>query len=227
MALGALLVGACGGQSEYPPGSVGDEGSGSSSGTNSSGSSGAAGSSSGGSSSSGSSSGSSPSPPVATYCSNSQAYNQECKVTDACQVALAADCDSYASQLSAQWIEAYNSCADVNSCDYGTVTNTAFQSCLSNAVQTMTPTAAQQKVAVDFCATCAESLKTTSAQCVADFFVGGEYPAGLGTTLFPYDDAVAQSVDSSCVSASGCDNFGTCAPRVAIAATEPAACSSR
>jgi hypothetical protein len=178
----------------------------------------------------------------ADLCSALSGYVTRCNVTDACQLAESKDCATAASSYSAGTLAATSACINAIPCgDAGSSPNTCFQTVVSNGTSPVTPTAAQAKLAQDYCATCAASNGgQTVADCVATFYTttigdsGVAVGAGPGSGLQTLNDSVATSVDTKCVPALGDGGIVACAATFRVCEGEtylaalpapPAACS--
>jgi hypothetical protein len=192
-------------------------------------------SSSGSPGSGGSSGGTSPT----DYCSAISAYVSKCNLTDACDVAEEKECSSIAAAFSAQELSAEISCASVGTC--GDAGDSAISDCVNAKQASFTPTAAQTKIAADFCAQCAEAFSDTPAQCQTAFFAGTGTTSGTGFTagefgslILDLSDAVTTSIDTTCTPSLSADagqacveSFATCAAtQLNTLVPTPAACQT-
>jgi hypothetical protein len=134
------------------------------------------------------------------YCSQASDYVARCHITDACTLAQIQDCSTTASNFSAATLAAEAACFSAASCgDGGTTT-------LANCPQPApgAPTAAQTKLAEDYCAVC-HGLNQTAADCVAGFYRSGPNEAGLptlpgpGSSAIRLSDSFATNVDAECI----------------------------
>ena len=96
-------------------------------------------------------------------------------------------------------------------------------------------TAAQTKLASDYCGACAVPLGQTVGACTSAFWglqLDAGTPPGPGAPRLSYADAIVSKVDSSCTpphgdgGASACDSFALCAQEATAASLPqpPAAC---
>ncbi len=171
----------------------------------------------------------------ADYCSALSSYVSRCNLTNACITATVGQCSSLASVASSAALAANAECLNETPCgDAGQTLD--LQGCYQAKLAAPTPTAAQTKLAQDYCAVCAAPGQSAAA-CASSFYptdtdagvaVGGVPGAG---TLLQYSDAVATNIDAQCVPADagalGCLGFGVCALKTLAAAAppEPAACT--
>ncbi len=83
-------------------------------------------------------------------------------------------------------------------------------SCLSRAQKGLTTTDSHDKLAQDYCSTCAPSVRG----CAANFYAHGKKLPGL--LVLAYAPAVVDAIDAQCTGQSGCAaKFTTCAKQVA------------
>jgi hypothetical protein len=147
------------------------------------------------------SSGSSTGTSTSDYCSQASDYVSRCHITNACTLAQLQDCGTIASNYSAATLAAEAACFSAATCgDAGT---TPLASCPQPAPGA--PTAAQTKLAEDYCAVC-PGLNQTTADCVAGFYgSGGANEAGIptlpgpGNSAIRLSDSFATNVDSQCI----------------------------
>jgi hypothetical protein len=117
---------------------------------------------------------------------------------------------SFASQTAGS---ALASCVAAAPCAPDPLDEDGVARCFIDKLEALTPTAAQQKVATDFCASCNEP---GTISCSAGFFADIKVAGGF--MVLTVSDDMAQEIDATCfgvgVSAAGgetCqDAFGTC-----------------
>jgi hypothetical protein len=133
------------------------------------------------------------------YCSALSSYATKCNITDPCTQASIQNCESYAGTYSSAWLAAVTSCAAETTCVDGG--GAAATSCVRGLQASLTPTAAQEKLAQDYCALCATTAKQTAAQCTQGFYQqpGDGGLGGPGAFYLDYSDTVATSIDTQCV----------------------------
>jgi hypothetical protein len=181
-----------------------------------------------------SSNGSGSSETPADFCSQLQGYVTKCNVTDPCTVQTSSNCTQLASALSSQTLAAYAQCYTDSSC--GDAGAALAASCFATATKNLTPSAAQEKLATDYCAVCTVAPET-AAECAAGFYsTGGDGGTpGVGSSILDLSDSLATQLDTQCVakiaagsSALVClSSLGICAePIIAAAVTLPAACTT-
>ena len=170
------------------------------------------------------------------YCSAISSYATRCNVTNACLTATENDCSALASAYSGATLATVSACLNAIPC--GDAGANAAAACFQIATSKGAPTAAQTKLAQDYCAVCAGSQ--TTAECASTFFTttagdsGVTVATGPGNGLLGFSDTVATTVDTKCVPALGdggllacAATFRICEAQVSLAAlpTAPAACT--
>jgi hypothetical protein len=167
----------------------------------------------------------------AGFCADYQAYATKCNVHDACTTAILADCTSFASVFSSGYLSAFSTCASEETCVDGG--GTTASTCFASAQAALQPTAAQAKLATDYCASCAPAPQTP-AQCAASFYSTGDGGLGIGSTLLDLNDTLTASIDTKCAETIGTDagllgcseGFYLClASQLTSVVTLPAACT--
>ena len=139
------------------------------------------------------------------YCTALGNYFRQCNLNDPCSQAEVRDCAMTSAGLSDGYLNATTACAQQATCgDAGVV---AGSSCVRAALANLQPTAAQQKLATDYCNVCATAASQAQATCVAAFYVssGDGGIGGPGVFLFPLNDTLAQQVDQTCIPALSAD----------------------
>jgi hypothetical protein len=133
------------------------------------------------------------------YCSALASYASRCNITDPCTQASVQNCATYAGTYSSAWLGAVAQCAAEATCVDGG--GTAATSCIQGLQASLAPSAAQEKLAEDYCALCATSAHQSTAQCTAGFYQqpGDGSLGGPGAFYLEYSDTIASSIDTQCV----------------------------
>jgi len=161
------------------------------------------------------------------FCSAQADFQTRCSATTACDRSRLAACSQASAALSDAARAAVAECGVQADCTKSFFT-IAGNACTVGKLQNATPTAAQAKVATDYCAAC----DPTNSGCAAAFFAGSAAPGGA--VLLASDD-VASQIDSRCIvagsdaGAAACkSDFVDCAGREFLAATpSPADCGDQ
>jgi hypothetical protein len=134
------------------------------------------------------------------YCSALQGYASKCNITDPCTTASLQNCAAASAVLSSAYLSTITSCVSEATCvDGGGATATA---CFTSGVASLMPTAAQQKLAADYCAACAASQFQTTTQCQANFYKAADGGiAGVGSFFLEYSDTIVTAIDTQCTPA--------------------------
>ena len=138
-------------------------------------------------SSSGGGDGSAPSS-EAGFCDTLASAYAKCGGGTSCSASLGADCTKLASLLSPSVLDGAKSCVEQTACGSDPL------ACLGKALGNAKPSAAQTKLATDYCASC--SVVSGDA-CTTAFFGTASVP-GLAFVLLPFGDGPLEAVDSSC-----------------------------
>jgi hypothetical protein len=181
---------------------------------------------------------------AADYCSALSSYVSTCKITDPCTVASAQTCSQYVSAFSPAALTAFTTCTTTLSC--GEAGEDTTSKCLAEQEAEISPSAAQMKLATDYCNACAASYAEDPTTCATtDFYAqlttanteGGSSgtSADIGTPFLELSDPLIASVDTACALPLGADagpvacvaGFEECAGTVIEKAVKtPAACQS-
>jgi hypothetical protein len=158
------------------------------------------------------------------FCQSLSAYYARCQLTADCYRTNLMNCGAESYALSDVARRAFLDCQSSVPCTQGS--DAIRQSCFSAALATATPTAAQFKLASDYCAACATSGTTCNT---ATFFKEGITTAGDGPGFLAllYNDTIATSIDRQCFSTGvvGCDaSFRICEAYVVQAQVAGDAC---
>ena len=172
------------------------------------------------------------------YCATLSNYVTKCHITDPCITASVQQCSTAASAYSPAALTAVISCVGDAAC--GDAGLGSLPACIQQKQAAATPSAAQSKLAQDYCAICPRPNQTAT-DCVARFYTGAVAneagtTVGPGNGLFNLNDSVTGSIDSQCIPKIAADagffgcafTFETCSLGVVLAAvgTAPAACGS-
>jgi hypothetical protein len=148
------------------------------------------------------------------YCADLTSLAQKCNLTDPCSQAEVRDCAQIASSLSNAAVNAAEQCLggnDVQCPNTDGGTTSATTQCYTNALLGAQPTAAQQKLAQDYCNACAASMNLAVDACTSGFFKGADGGSGgLGTLFLYYNDDLITKIDQTCTPAFSTDagSFG-------------------
>ena len=111
----------------------------------------------------------------------------------ACDLQNVANCEQFSQVLSQNARKAVADCAPKTACG-----SDAGSRCYLNELSKDTPTAADQKLAQDYCNACPGAVSTD--ECLADFFFkpdgGGE---GKFYFLMEFDDQIVGQIDTTCI----------------------------
>jgi hypothetical protein len=179
-------------------------------------------------------------PPSSDFCSQASDYVTRCHVTDACTLAFVQECSTIAGNDSAATLAAQADCIHAATCSDAGAAGSGLAGCLlQKPASPPAPTAAQTKLAQDYCAVCPRAGQT-AAECVAGFYgnvndAGATGVGGPGNAIFGLSDSVASSVDTQCIPKLGGDagtfgcalTFDACLFPIVVAAVKPpAACTT-
>ena len=172
--------------------------------------------------------------PSTDYCGALGAYMTRCNVTDPCNQAILDECPSFETAYSQAYLQAAVSCSSTVACgDSGIPTTT---SCFQQTLAASPLTAADQKLAADFCASCSFPAGASASACAADFYASDDAgKAGLGAVARYYTDDIVDQIDRTCLpvpadaGALCATTFEFCAFRIAAQhmPARPAACNDR
>lgn len=124
----------------------------------------------------------------AGFCDALASAYSKCSGGTSCGSALGADCTKLASLLSPSVLDGAKSCVEKTAC------GTDPLACLGKALGSAKPSAAQTKLATDYCQSC--SVVGGDA-CTSAFFGTASVP-GLAFALLPFGDAPLEAVGSAC-----------------------------
>ena len=121
----------------------------------------------------------------------SSAYSK-CATPTSCGTAMSADAAKLASLLSPSLLDGATTCVKSTACGADPL------ACLGKALGSAKPSAAQTKLATDYCESCSA---VGGDACKTAFFGTADVP-GLGFLLLPFGDAPLDAVDSACTKSS-------------------------
>lgn len=131
-----------------------------------------------------------------SYCRDEEAFATRCISKQECRTDLKAQCDTRARFYSEGYKAAFSTCQSSSPCDKAGLGSP----CVDDALKKRAPTAAQQKLADDFCAACASGAAAVREEGIA---CAGRVIRGSGPTLGPHilavDDASAPAVGATCI----------------------------
>jgi len=137
-----------------------------------------------------------------TFCSASQSAQTTCKTPADCDGTLTAACANLAGVVQQSALDKARDCLESGVC--GTA------SCFSRAQKGLTTTDSHDKLAQDYCSTCAKSVQ----DCATNFYVHGKKLPGL--LVLAYAPSVIDAIDAQCTGSTGCaSKFTACATQVA------------
>jgi hypothetical protein len=133
------------------------------------------------------------------YCSALSQFAQMCGRNDPCTMAEVRDCSMIAGNLSTAAQNAAAQCESSGQvmCPMDGGTNNS--SCLTNALASAQPSAAQQKLAQDYCNVCAAPMNETVAACTTAFYQNADGGGTSGYLFLLYNDDIVTKVDQTCV----------------------------
>ena len=131
---------------------------------------------------------------VDPYCKALSDYCGRCQAQlSACEIQNIANCELTSQVLSVSARAAAKDCADKASCG-----DDAGGRCVLQKLSKVTPSAAQQKLAQDYCNVCPGL--DTSDQCAADFYFKADGGApGTGDVLIELNDGLIAAIDKACI----------------------------
>jgi hypothetical protein len=130
-------------------------------------------------------------------CAAETTYYDRCMLDAPCDQTNLKNCAAFGSSLSAAAVDAYVACGPEFPCS---ATADPTQSpCVAAKLAMATPTAAQLKLATDYCMACGQSIKPTCD--AASFYSVGAGGAanGVGFYALLFDDAVIHVLDTTCI----------------------------
>jgi hypothetical protein len=167
-----------------------------------------------------------------TFCGALKPYLTACPATGTSQAclqaqvgALSTECSGISSQYSTAYKNAVVRCAAPTSCMFS---DPFLTPCFEQAVLSAPFTAAQTKLADDYCALCASNASIDAAACPRQFW--GIAPDGGVSNLsspggfaLSFGDSFDEAIDTKCLAgtaAAACGNFSLCA-EMTIAQNSP------
>jgi hypothetical protein len=129
-----------------------------------------------------------------SLCSAMGEYAAQCHHTDSCTKASLDACPAHSEVLGSAYLQSATACysSPYDCTSHGTA---ALAACLTGAQFTVTPTATQEKVRMDFCTLCPDGPTGAPGYC-SQFFSGAAN--SLGGLVLPYSDAIAEKIDRQC-----------------------------
>jgi hypothetical protein len=148
---------------------------------------------------------------TADFCQAVTAYYAHCQYTATCDQTNLRNCGAEGYALSDVARRAFIDCEANISCAHGA--DFVRESCVSGKLAATRPTAAQAKLASDYCAACAPDA---GASCATLFFREGLTSAGDGPGFIAllYNDTLVGSMNKQCIPVPG--STGTCDLRFRI-----------
>jgi len=137
------------------------------------------------------------------FCTAQADFQTRCSATTACDRNRLAICPQISAAVSDAVRQAAATCGVQADCSKPFI-DVVTGACVADKLQNATPTAAQTKVATDYCAACDPS----TSGCAAAFFTGGAGATGL-SVLIASDD-VAGQIDGRCAVANGDGGTAAC-----------------
>jgi hypothetical protein len=162
--------------------------------------------------------GSAPGPGATGFCSVLSSYSQRCGVQNACEQAEVRDCAMIVPAYSDAYLNGGVACQSQLTCVEAGTTQ-AFSMCLQSYIASAPRSAAQTKLAADYCAVCANGM--TAAACESSFWTANS----LGAIVGVFGDAIIGQIDAQCTGAAlmqdsgrlgGCNEILFCASMVAV-----------
>ncbi len=164
---------------------------------------------------------------ASNYCTTLNNYINRCNFTDACSLAVSKNCAQYAGSLSSAALAAVGECDPGATCgsDAG---SSNVGACITAKEIASGPSGAQQKLAQDYCGSCAFAFSLTAANCESSFYAGATTGAPLdgggtavtsgevGAVVLGLSDTIVSDIDTSCAqkmtaTVDGCTNtFAGC-----------------
>jgi hypothetical protein len=159
------------------------------------------------------------------YCDALAAYDLRCGQNDACDQALRNLCVQDSAILTEGGSKAVVECKPIDACSGDTDggTRRAHNDCLRGKLATITPTAAQDKLRIDYCARCAP---VATATCLADFYnpASDSGFSGDGLAFLSYTDPVVAEIDSLCFATNDAGEAGVSSCNGIVGALRVAVC---
>jgi hypothetical protein len=163
------------------------------------------------------------------FCSAIASYAKTCNLNDPCSKATVDECETLASNRSAQALAAYTGCVQSATCGDG---GAGAAECYLQKTATLTPTATQTTLAQDYCSACPGN--ETLQACESNFY--GAAGVQLGGPILTVSDSIVTNIDFKCIpglSADAGGPSGSCEAAFVLcvdqtiltAAPEPAACT--
>jgi hypothetical protein len=135
------------------------------------------------------------------FCGVARASSTTCKEPSMCDTEIAAACAALPKALSESAVGAAKDCLESGIC--------GVAACVTRSRNGATTGAAHEKLADDFCRSCAPNVP----DCNDTFYKRGSKSAGL--IMLPYADPIVSAVDDACTGQAGCQaKFTTCATDV-------------
>jgi hypothetical protein len=133
-----------------------------------------------------------PASPEAAFCDALSGAYAGCGGGTTCGTSIAVDCTKLASLLSPSVLAGAKDCVESTACGSDPL------ACLGKALGDAEPSAAQNKLATDYCTSCSA---VSGAACETAFFGTANVP-GLAFVLLPFGDGPLEAVDSACTKSS-------------------------
>ncbi len=135
-----------------------------------------------------------------SFCSALSSYATRCQLTSACDQVTVSTCPALATTFSNAYLDAVTECLPSVLC--GDAGESSANACFNTSLGSAAPTAADQKLAEDYCAACASILGEPS--CVTEFTsasldAAAGVAAQVGTSVVIFSDALLEKVDTSCI----------------------------
>jgi hypothetical protein len=156
------------------------------------------------------------------FCNLIESYENQCGgAATACAQAIVSQCGRLTAQYSDAYLNAAVACQNQLTCTDGG-TSDALSNCLKQQAASAPRSAAQSKLAADYCASCSQGAP--QATCESTFYTGNS----AGTLAIVYSDAIINQIDGQCAGAalgadagplSGCNGFLFCVATTAIEQT--------
>jgi hypothetical protein len=150
------------------------------------------------------------------YCKALVDYCNRCLgQVELCQLENFSRCEQISGELSEDGRKAFVDCLGKASCSAdGGVT----RRCIEDRLAKGQPTAAQARLASDFCADCSDDAG--AAACEAEFYVKADGGFGPGVLLLEYADPLVNALDTTCIAQiapdAGDGGLLGCAPKFAL-----------
>ena len=128
--------------------------------------------------------------PEGGFCTALTGAYGRCAGASSCADSLGADCTKLAALLNPSVLTEATSCIQASTCGSDPL------ACVGKSLTALTPSAAQTKLATDFCESCAS---VGGDACQTAFFGSGKVP-GLGVALLPFGDSPVAAIGEACTS---------------------------